>query len=222
MLKYMDVLKNTKIFAGLKEDEIGPMLGCLNARISHFKKGEYVLRQGQQLSGILILVEGLLHIQQDDYWGRRSILGDLEPGDMFGEAYAAAEDSPLINDVVALADSAVIFLELDRVLKVCSSACRFHSAVVQNLFFAISEKNRGLVQKLGHMSRRSTREKLMSYLSGQAAENSSSDFFIPFNRQQMADYLSLDRSAMSAELCRMRDEGLIDFRKNHFTLLQGK
>ena len=91
--------------------------------------------------------------------------------------------------------------------------------VVQNLFFALSEKNRKLVQKLGHMSKRTTREKLISYLSEVAKTQNSASFTIPFNRQQLADFLSVDRSAMSNELCRMRDEGLLNFRKNEFTLL---
>lgn len=112
-----------------------------------------------------------------------------------------------------------MFFNVERILKTCSSACRFHSMVVQNLFFAISEKNRKLVQKLVHMSKRSTREKLISYLSEESKKQKSSKFTIPFNRQQLADFLSVDRSAMSNELCKMRDEGLIEFEKNIFRLL---
>ena len=167
----------------------------------------------------MILVEGSLHIQKDDYWGNRSLLGQLGAGEMFGEAYVAPESGALMNDVVAVEDSAVMFFDLQRLLATCSSACRFHAVVVQNLFFAISEKNRKLVQKLGHMSKRSTREKLISYLSEEAKRQNSARFSIPFNRQQLADFLSVDRSAMSNELCKMRDEGLLRFNKNHFELL---
>ena len=116
-------------------------------------------------------------------------------------------------------NSAVFFFEVKRVITTCSSACRFHSMVVQNLFFAISEKNRSLVQKLGHMSRRSTRDKLISYLSEEVKKQNSTSITIPFNRQQLADYLSVDRSAMSNELCKMRDEGMLEFEKNRFKLL---
>ena len=122
-------------------------------------------------------------------------------------------------DVVAVEDSTVIFLDAKKIMTVCSSACRFHSIVVQNLFFAISEKNRKLVMKLGHISKRTTREKLISYLSAESRRQNSSDFTIPFNRQQLADFLSVDRSAMSNELCRMRNEGLLRFDKSRFTLL---
>ncbi len=141
---------------------------------------------------------------------------------MFGEAYVAPESSALINDVVAVEDSVVIFFDLKKILTSCSSACSFHAKVVQNMFFTISEKNRKLVQKLLHMSKRSTREKLLSYLSEQAKSQNSDTFIIPFNRQQLADFLSVDRSAMSNELSKLRDEGLLDFKKNQFKLLQGE
>ena len=133
-------------------------------------------------------------------------------------AYAAPESGHILNDVLALEDSAVIFFDVKRIISVCPSACKFHSIAVQNLFFAISEKNRKLVRKLGVMSRRTTREKLIAYLSDEAKRQRSSSFSIPFNRQQLADFLSVDRSAMSNELCRMRDEGLLEFEKNRFVL----
>ncbi len=219
MKKYIGVLKRTQIFAGVGDDEITSMLSCLGGRLNTYKKGEYVLRQGQHLSDITVLVEGKLHIQKDDYWGNRSILGQITVGEMFGEAYVAPESGALLNDVVAVEDSAVIFFDVKRILTTCSAACRFHAMVVQNMFYAISEKNRKLVQKLDHMSKRSTREKLISYLSEQAKKQNSASFTIPFNRQQLADFLSVDRSAMSNELCKMRDEGLLEFDKNSFKLL---
>lgn len=207
------------MFAGVGDEEITSMLSCLGARLGNYKKGEYVLRQGEHLNDIVVLVEGKLHIQKDDYWGNRSILGLISVGEMFGEAYVAPESGSILNDVVAVEDSTVIFFNVNRIITTCSSACRFHAMVVQNMFFAISEKNRKLVQKLGHMSKRSTREKLISYLSEEAGRQNSSSFTIPFNRQQLADFLSVDRSAMSNELCKMRDEGLLKFEKNQFELL---
>ena len=218
MKEFIPVLKRTRLFAGVGEEDISAMLSCLGARLRTFKKGEYVLRQGERLDDILVLAAGNLLIQKDDYWGNRSILGHIGIGEIFGEAYAAPESGTLRNDVVALEDSAVFFFDVKRVLSTCSSACRFHTMVVQNLFYAISEKNRALVRKLDHMSRRTTREKLIAYLSEEAKQQNSPSVTIPFNRQQLADYLSVDRSAMSNELCRMRDEGLLEFEKNRFTL----
>ncbi len=218
MEEFIPVLKKTKLFSGVGEEDIVTMLSCLGARLLTFRKGEYVLRQGERLNDILVLAEGSLHIQRDDYWGNRSILGHVGVGEIFGEAYAAPESGVLLNDVVAVEDSSVFFFDVRRVLSTCSSACRFHSMVIQNLFYAISEKNRGLVQKLDYMSRRTTREKLLSYLSEEARKQNSANITIPFNRQQLADYLSVDRSAMSNELGRMRDDGLLEFEKNRFRL----
>ncbi len=219
MEKYIPILAKTRLFFGASEEEIGMMLNCLQAKLQTYKKGEYVFHQGEELSNITVLVEGGLHIRRDDYWGNRSIMNVIGVGEMFGEAYVAPDSGALLNDVIAVEDSVVLFFDVKRTLTTCSSACSFHAVVVQNLFFSISEKNRKLVQKLGHMSKRSTREKLMSYLSEEARKQKSTTFSIPFNRQQLADFLSVDRSAMSNELCKMRNEGLITFEKNRFTLL---
>lgn len=219
MKKYIPVLKRTKLFSGVGEEDIASLLSCLGARKKEYKKGEYILRQGEHISDIFILVEGKIHIQKDDYWGNRSILSVISVGEMFGEGYAAPESGALLNDVVAVEDSSVIFFDVKRILTTCSSACRFHNMIVQNMFFAVSDKSRKLVQKLGHMSGRTTRAKLISYLSEEAKRQGSSAFTVPFNRQQLADYLCVDRSAMSNELCKMRDEGMIKFEKSRFELL---
>lgn len=219
MKKYIPILKNTQLFSGASDEDIEAMLGCLQAKLCTYEKGEYVMREGERVERLMMLVKGELHIQRDDYWGNRSIISMVGVGEMFGEAYAAPESGPLMNDVLAVEDSAVIFLDIGKLLTVCPNGCKFHAMAVKNLFFAISEKNRKLVRKLGYMSRRTTREKLISYLSEEAKRQNSSSFSIPFNRQQLADFLSVDRSAMSNELCKLRDEGLIEFEKNRFRLL---
>lgn len=220
MNQYISTLKQCRLFTGIEDSEISAMFGCLHAKHHTFPKGTYVFRQGEHISHITVLVEGKLLIQRDDFWGNRSIIHMIGVGEMFGESYVAPESAPILNDVIAVEDSAVIFFDVNKLLTVCPSACNFHSMVVQNLFFAISEKNQKLVQKLGHMSKRSIRAKLISYLSDEAKRQGSETFSIPFNRQQLADFLSVDRSAMSNELCKMRDEGLLLFQKNKFTLLK--
>ena len=219
MKEYIELLKGTQLFYGVSETEITAMLNCLQARVLTFKKGEYVFREGEHMDKITVLVSGKLLVQQDDFWGNRSIVNVIRIGEMFGEAYVAPESGAILNDVVAEENSTVISFDVRRILTVCSTACRFHSMVVQNLFFAISEKNRKLVQKIGHMSKRSTRAKLLSYLSEEAKRHNNRHFTIPFNRQQLADFLCVDRSAMSNELCKMREEGLVEFDRNEFTLL---
>ncbi|MDO5147624.1 MAG: Crp/Fnr family transcriptional regulator [Eubacteriales bacterium] len=218
MKNYIEILKRTQLFSGVSDTEISAMLNCLQAKLLTFQKGDYVFREGERIDNITVLVKGKLLVQHDDFWGNRNIVNVIRVGEMFGEAYVAPESGSLLNDVIAEEDSAVIFFDVRRILTVCSTACRFHSMVIQNLFFAISEKNRKLVQKIGHMSKRSTRAKLLSYLSEEAKRQNSSHFTIPFTRQQLADFLCVDRSAMSNELCKMRDEGLLQFDKNQFTL----
>lgn len=219
MHNYINTLKHTQLFSGVSDTEISTMLTCLQAKSHSFKKGNYVFREGEHIDTIMVLAEGKLLVQHDDFWGNRSIVNVIRIGEMFGEAYVAPESGPLLNDVIAEEDSIILFFDVKRILTVCSTACRFHSMVVQNLFFAISEKNKNLVQKIGHMSKRSTRAKLLSYLSEEAKRHNSSHFTIPFTRQQLADFLCVDRSAMSNELCKMRDDGLLLFNKNEFHLL---
>lgn len=219
MKKYFFILKNTVLFAGIGENELLSMLKCLQAEHRSFHKNEYVFRQGERINKLTILLIGKLLIQKDDFWGNRSIINVVNPGDMFGEAYIAPESGALLNDVVAKEDSEVLFLDIYKMIAVCPNTCKFHSILIQNLFFAISEKNRNLVQKIGHISNRTTRNKLISYLSEESKKHNSETFSIPFSRQQLADFLSVDRSAMSNELCKMRAEGLLLFNKNQFTLL---
>ncbi|MBO5970599.1 MAG: Crp/Fnr family transcriptional regulator [Clostridia bacterium] len=218
MKKYIEILKKTKLFVGIGDGDIEAMLSCLGATVRSFKKGEYVFHEGEKIQFITVLLEGCILVQRDDYWGNRSIINRIGVGEMFGEAYATPGSGELLNDVVAIEESTVMFFDVLRILTVCPSACRFHSLTVQNLVCAISEKNRSLVAKLGYMSNRSTRGKLLAYLSDEAKKQHSSSFEIPFNRQQLADFLYVDRSAMSNELCKMRDEGILKFEKNKFTL----
>lgn len=219
MKEFISVLKRSWLFSGVTDREIETMISCLDAKVRSYKKGEYVFRQGEHIEQVAVVVMGQLHVLQDDYWGNRSILHTVGVGELFGEGHLAPESSTLLTDVIAMQDSTVIFFNVRRIITTCSNACRFHTAVVQNLFFSISQKNRQLVQKLSHMSRRTTREKLISYLSQESKRNGSGSFTIPFNRQQLADFLSVDRSAMSNELGKLRDEGLLEFEKNRFTLL---
>ena len=218
MKKYIEILKKTKLFVGIGDGDIEAMLSCLGATVRSFKKGEYVFHEGEKIQFITVLLEGCILVQRDDYWGNRSIINRIGVGEMFGEAYATPGSGELLNDVVAIEESTVMFFDVLRILTVCPSACRFHSLTVQNLVCAISEKNRSLVAKLGYMSNRSTRGKLLAYLSDEAKKQHSSSLEIPFNRQQLADFLYVDRSAMSNELCKMRDEGILKFEKNKFTL----
>ena len=217
---FISILKNTRLFANVSDDEITAMISCLNARIREYQKDEYVFRTGDYIDDLAILVRGSLLIQKDDYWGNRSIVNNISVGEIFGEAYSMQNNEPLLNDVLAIDNSTVIMLDVKKVMNVCSNACKHHTMIIQNLIRSISHKNLILTQKIDCMAQRSTREKLSTYLSTQSKKYSSACFDIPFNRQQLADFLSVDRSAMSNELCKMRDDGMLKFNKNHFELIQ--
>lgn len=218
MKKYPDILKLSKLFAGIKENEIKDVLLSLSAVKRNYRKGEYVFRAGEHISSVALLLEGSVHIQCEDYWGNLSILNKVFKGEVFGEAYAVSGSCAILNNVVAVENSVILFLDFNRIFTVSPSECKFYPVLIQNFFALLAEKNRILAQKLGHMSQRTTREKLLSYLSEQSIKSGSPSFDIPFNRQQLADFLSVDRSAMSNELCKMRDDGLLCFNRNHFIL----
>lgn len=218
MEKYLSVLKRSRLFAGITESEITAMLQCLSAAVRIYDKGDCVLRRGETVSSVAMLLEGSIHIQKEDYWGNLSILSEIAPGEIFGEVYACLGNEEMLNSAVAVQTSRVLFLDMKRVITMCPSACRFHGRLIRNLLSVMAWKNRMLTGKLEHMARRTMREKLLSYLSEQSLKAGSPSFYIPFNRQQLADYLSVDRSAMSKELGKMRDEGILAFEKNHFIL----
>lgn len=218
MERYFKLLKNSKLFYGIAEAEMGSMLSCLSASKQSYQKGECIFRRGEHIHHVAMLLEGYIHIQKEDYWGNLSILSEIQEGEIFGEVYACLGNDEILNNAVAVKPSIVLFLDVNRILTMCPSACRFHGRLIRNLLSVIASKNKILTQKLEHMSQRTTREKLLSYLSEQSLRAGCPSFVIPFNRQQLADFLSVDRSAMSNELCRMRDEGILLFDKNHFTL----
>ncbi len=213
------VVEKSKLCKGIGEQDTASMLKCLGAYRRSYRKGDCVFRNGERITAVALLLEGAVHIRKEDYWGNLSILHEISAGEVFGETYACLDGGEMLNNAVAVKNSQVLFLDVKRVLTTCSSACQFHGKLIQNLLSVLAQKNKLLTRKLEHMSRRTTREKLLSYLSEQSLREGRSSFEISFNRQQLADFLSVDRSAMSNELCKMRDEGILKFDRNHFELL---
>ena len=219
MQEFLSVLAASALFAGVKSEEIPVMLPCLEAHKAYAAKGTYVLRRGDAVHSLPLLLSGRLLVQHEDYWGNRSIVQPILPGDVFAEAYALPGGDAMQNDVLAEENSMLLLLNVSKMLTVCATGCPFHKQVTHNLFAILAEKNKRLMRKISLLTQRSTREKLLAYLSDEAQRQGGGTFEIPFNRQQLADFLSVERSAMSAELGRMRRDGLIDCEKNRFTLL---
>ncbi len=218
MKEFLSVIKTSPLFFGISEDEILEMLTCLDAKKASYKKSEFILRSGDSTEAIGLMLSGSVLIIQDDIWGNRNILSKIGPGQTFAAAFACAPGAVLNVTVAAETDVTVMFLNVKRVLNICSSACTHHGRIVRNLLGELAQKNLRSGEKLTHMGQRSTRAKLMSYFSSEVQRSGGYEFDIPFSRQQLADYLAVERSGLSNELCKMRDEGLIEFNKNHFKL----
>jgi CRP-like cAMP-binding protein len=219
MQEFWPVLQQSPLFAGIEKDRAYRMLACLSAVRRTFAKGTYILRAGDAVSRFGLLLTGSVQVVAEDFWGNRNILAILGVGEVFAESYACLPGAKLTVDVMALEDIDVLFLDARNALMPCSSACDEHGALVRNLAAMLAAKNLNLNDKLHHVTQRSTRDKLLSYLSAQSLRAASPSFEIPFNRQQLADYLAVERSAMSAELGRLRDEGVLTFQKNGFCLI---
>lgn len=213
-------LCKTALFRGSSPEEVEAMLACLGAERRQYAKGEMVCRVGDVISSMGVVLRGSLLIQTDDLWGNTAVLDRVGPGQIFGEAYACALGEPLMVDVVAADGSEVLFLNVERVLNVCSNVCGHHNRLVRNLLSISAQKNLALSRKIFHTASKTIRGRLLSYLSDQAVRSGSSTFTIPFNRQQLADYLNVDRSAMSNELGKMQRDNLLRVEKNRFQLLE--
>lgn len=222
MRKYVEILKKSKLFDNINENDIENIINCLGAKEKKYSKDSYIYGLGDRISALNMVAEGEIHIVKEDYWGNLSILTEIGVGELFGETYACLKNIPLQVNVVAVKDCTVIEFDINKVINACSNYCKFHSRLIQNLLFVLANKNFMLTNKLEAMSQRSIRDKVMTYLSQQSRKNNSSSFEIPFNRQQLADYLAVDRSALSKEICKLRNEGILEFNKNYFELKKGE
>lgn len=194
------------------------MLACLRAEKKDFPKDAFLMRTGDTAESIGLVLSGSVLVIQEDVWGNRNILSKADAGQTFAAAYACAPGSIMNVSVAAETPVTAMFLNVKRVLNVCPSACAHHSRMIRNLLGELAEKNLRFSEKLSHMGQRTTRAKLMSYFSAEAQRLGKYEFDIPFSRQQLADYLAVERSGLSLELGKMHREGLLDFHKSHFVL----
>ena len=214
----LSVLRTSGIFSGISEEETEKMLHCLEVRPETFQKDEYILRAGDLVEAFGVVITGKVMIIQEDFWGNRNILAAVGEGQCFAETFACSPGAVLNVSVMAQTNVQVLFLSVKRILTTCPSTCSHHSRMIRNLLSEVAEKNLRLNEKITHLGQRSRRAKILSYLSAEAQRHGSAEFDIAFSRQQLADYLSVDRSGLSMELSRMQEEGLLEYRKKHFVL----
>lgn len=195
------------------------MLGCLRPERRQFAKGQAILRTGDTTSSLGIVLSGRVLIEHIDLWGNSAVLDSIGPSQIFAESYACTPGEPLMVDVTAAEPCEVLFLSISRVLQTCPRTCAHHTRLIRALLALTAQKNLTLSRKIFHTAPKSIRARLLSYLSWQAIRNGSRCFTIPFDRRQLAEYLNVDRSALSNELSKMRREGLLRAEKNRFELL---
>ena len=195
------------------------LLNCLGAKVRSYKKNETVFRMGEPATEIGLVLDGEIHIEQMDLDGNRTIVGHIGPAEIFGEAFSCAGIRELPVDVVTANTAEILFLDCRRIITTCSNACAFHSQILFNLLQIMARKNLMFHQKMQITSKRTTREKLLAYLHWQAREQGSNYFVIPYNRQELADYLEVDRSGLSTEIGKLCREGVLECKRNYFHIL---
>jgi len=218
MEKYMAVLKNVSLFRDIESENIKCLLKCLSAKTENYRAKEAIFLAGNKYEYVGIVLSGQVQIVKEDFYGNKNIVASVEKGQLFGESFACADIKIIPVSVFAVEDCEIMLIDYRKIITTCQHNCSFYSKIIFNMLRIIAKKNIMISQKIEFISKRTTKEKLLAYLSLEAEKAGSNTFSIPYNRQELADYLSVDRSAMSAELCKLRDNGIIDFNKNKFLL----
>ena len=217
--KYYNQIKNSSVFYGMSDDELKGLLECFNARLKKYEKNDLIIRQGDLISNIYLILDGEVNIEKDSFWGRRIIISRLEKNDNIALSFVGSKSVESSIDATAVKDTLVLILGYEKCTCMCQNACTRHKVLINNLFQILSKENLELIQKIENISQKTIRDKILTFLSNEAQKKHSNTFDIQFNRQDLADYLNIDRSAMSFELSKLQKEGVLKFNKNHFELI---
>ena len=218
MKKYLEILRNCKLFESIEDENLLVMLSCLGAEVMSYTKNQYIFTEGETASHMGILLSGTAQIVRVDFYGNRRIVTTIKPSELFGESFACAETESVPVNVIAEIECEVMLIDSRKILHPCCNTCEFHSRIIFNLMKSIAAKNLLLNQKIEIISKRTTREKLMAYLMIQAKQHGS-NFTIPYDRQELADFLEVDRSGLSAEISKLRKENVIECKRSFFRFL---
>ena len=211
-------LAETELFVGIDAGEIKDALNCLSAYEKCFAKGEIIYRTGQAVTDIGLVEEGGVNIVVNLYWGSSIIFGNIKAGELFAETYAAVPGKELLCDAVAAENCKILFLNMRKLLDAYGNTCGFHQKIIHNVLRISAMKNIKLSSRMLHTAPKTIRGKLVSYFSQMAAETGDREFTVPFSRQELSDYLGVDRSALSNELSKMQSDGILTYKKNRFKL----
>lgn len=215
----LSTLRKCPLFDQINDSDLSRVLACLGAKAEHFDKKYTVFAEGYPARYIGIVLSGSVQVTQVDYYGNRNILAVMGSSEIFAEAFACAGVESLPVSVIANEPSDILLIDRVRILHTCSNNCDFHRQIIYNLMKDLALKTIMFHQRIDITSKRTTRDKLLSYLTFQSKRTNSNSFDIPFDRQELADYLEVDRSGLSAEISKLRKEGVLESNKNHFKLL---
>ncbi len=218
MKNFSELLNKMPLFQGIGSKELESLVSCLSGRERKYDKNEVIFRAGDTPKYLGVVLEGSVRVFREDLLGNRTILGEFGQGDLFGETFALARAEALPVTVTATQPSQVLLIEGWRITGTCPHCCGFHTRLIENMMAILARKNLMMSETMEVLSKRSTRDKLLNYLSGQSQRTGSLTFTIPFNRQELADYLCVDRSAMSSELGKLQKEGILSCDRSSFTL----
>ena len=219
MKKYFEILQKCVLFNNIKKEDLFSMLNCLNAKILSFKKNETIIEEGEPAKHVGIVLSGTAQIIRIDYYGNRNLITNIEPSQLFGESFACAGIPTIPVNVIASENTEVMLIDSQKITNTCGNSCKFHNQIIFNLLKVMAMKNIFFNQKAEITSKRTTKEKLLAYLMQQAKQHNSNSFTIPFDRQELADYLEVDRSGLSAEISKLRADGVIECHRSKFRLL---
>ena len=219
MKNFFGVLKKCPLFDGIEEAELERMLVCMGAKIELFDKKYTIFAEGTPAKYLGVVLSGSANIVMIDYDGNRSLIGTVHPSEVFAEAFACAGGMNLPVSVVANEPCEVMYINCDHILHTCENNCGFHRQLIYNVMKDLARKTITFHRKLEIISKRTTREKIMAYLYMRSKETGSRSFDIPYDRQELADYLEVDRSGLSAEISKLRQDGVIESERKHFVIL---
>ena len=207
------------LFAGIRKEDMAGMLDCIGYHIRSYEKGAIIAFEEETINHVGVVLSGKVDMVKEDLWGNRTMLVRMGKDEVFGETFACGEDAISMVTFAAAERTQVLFLSFSRVMHTCSHACAFHQTLIENMVRIIARKNRELMRKVEVVSKRSLREKILAYLSIQAQQQGKKTFEIPLGRLEWAQYLCVDRSALTRELAKMQEEGILDYHRNTFKLL---
>lgn len=212
------LLQTIPLFAGIDHCKLEAMLKCIGSSYRKYTKNSFIFLEGDEIKQIGVLLSGRIAMIKEDAWGERSILTFIEQGGLLGETFVCSHEFNSTVSFQACSDSSILMMPFHKVVTTCTKVCGFHYRLIENMLVMMAEKNIKFIEKLEVNSKKNLRDKILTFLSQQSPKNGSSSFTVSFGRVEMADFLSADRSALTRELSRMKEEGLLEYDKNNFTL----